>query len=369
MIRRQALQLAAGLLAAAAFTAQAAEFPIPGKPITLVLPSTPGSAGDQVLRMLADKLKDDWKAAPIIVESKAGAGGFIGSQFVARAAPDGHTMLLGFSVLVQAAAFGQNPPFDTEKDFIPVARLNDVPLALYTGDLSINSLADFVAKAKAKPAEFNFGTYGAATTGHAYSALINIKNGMELTHVPFRGTQPLVNALLGGHVKSGVSNLDGMAHVKAGKLKVLAVTGTKRSVLLPDVPTFAEQGLHRHHLRRALLADAAGRRAARRGGEDPRFGLPRAEDARRAGEDDRHRPGADAGRARGCRGRHEARDRVLEAHGGRDGDQGGELTRLQPGSLYFARRFISFIRGIESLRAASMRRCSVSSLKDTECTP
>jgi tripartite-type tricarboxylate transporter receptor subunit TctC len=242
MIRRHALQLAAGLLAAASFAAQAAEFPIPGKPITLVLPSTPGSAGDQVLRMLADKLKDDWKAAPIIVESKAGAGGFIGSQFVARAAPDGHTMLLGFSVLVQAAAFGQNPPFDTEKDFIPVARLNDVPLALYTGDLSINSLADFVAKAKAKPAEFNFGTYGAATTGHAYSALINMKNGMELTHVPFRGTQPLVNALLGGHVKSGVSNLDGMAHVKAGKLKVLAVTGTKRSVLLPDVPTFAEQG-------------------------------------------------------------------------------------------------------------------------------
>jgi tripartite-type tricarboxylate transporter receptor subunit TctC len=243
MIRRQTLQLAAGLLAAALLphAAHAAEFPIAGKPITLVLPSTPGSAGDQVLRLLADKLKDDWKV-PIIVDSKAGAGGMIGSGFVAKAPPDGHTMLLGFSVLVQAAAFGQKPPFDTEKDFIPVARLNDVPLALYTGDLSINSLADFVAKAKAKPAEFNFGSYGSATTGHVYSQLINMKNGMDLTHVPFRGTQPLVNALLGGHVKSGVSNLDGMAHVRAGKLKVLAVTGTKRSALLPDVPTFAEQG-------------------------------------------------------------------------------------------------------------------------------
>jgi tripartite-type tricarboxylate transporter receptor subunit TctC len=229
------------LCAAAAMAAQAAEFPIPGKAITLVLPSTSGSAGDQVLRMLADKLKDDWKV-PIIVDSKAGAGGIIGSQFVARAAPDGHTMLLGFSVLVQATAFGQKPPFDTLTDFIPVARLNDVPLVLLTGDLGIASLADFVAKAKANPDQFNFGSYGNATTGHVYSQLINVKQGMNLVHVPFRGTPPLINALLGGHVKSGVSNLDSLPHIQAGKLRALAITGTKRSPLLPDVPTFSELG-------------------------------------------------------------------------------------------------------------------------------
>lgn len=229
------------LCAAAAMAAQAADFPIPGKPITLVLPSTSGSAGDQVLRMLADKLKDDWKV-PIIVDSKAGAGGIIGSQYVARAAPDGHTMLLGFSVLVQATAFGQKPPFDTLTDFIPVARLNDVPLVLLTGDLGITSLSDFVAKAKAHPDQFNFGSYGNATTGHVYSQLINVKQGMDLVHVPFRGTPPLINALLGGHVKSGVSNLDSLPHIKAGKLRALAITGTKRSQLLPDVPTFSELG-------------------------------------------------------------------------------------------------------------------------------
>ncbi|RYX93426.1 MAG: tripartite tricarboxylate transporter substrate binding protein [Comamonadaceae bacterium] len=231
----------ASLFAASALTALAAEFPIPGKPITLVLPSSPGSAGDQVLRMLADKLKDDWKV-PIIVDSKAGAGGLIGSQYVARAAPDGHTMLLGFSVLVQASAFGQKPPFDTVTDFIPVARLNDVPLVLLTGDMSISSLADFVAKAKASPGDYNFGSYGSATTGHVYSQLINMKQGMNLVHVPFRGTPPLITALIGGHVKSGVSNLDSLPQIKAGKLKALAITGTKRSALLPDVPTFSEQG-------------------------------------------------------------------------------------------------------------------------------
>ncbi|MBC5767025.1 Bug family tripartite tricarboxylate transporter substrate binding protein [Ramlibacter albus] len=241
MITRRHLT-AAVLAAATAFGAHAADaFPIPGKTITLVLPSASGSAGDQVLRMLADKLKDEWKV-PIIVDSKPGAGGAIGSAHVAKSAPDGHTMLLGFSALVQAPAFGVKTPYDPLTDFIPIARLNDVPLVLLTGDMSITSLSDFVTKAKANPAQFNFGSYGAATTGHVYSSLINMKHGLDLAHVPFRGTPPLTNALLGGHVKSGVSNLDSLPHVKAGKLRVLAITGTKRSALLPDVPTFSELG-------------------------------------------------------------------------------------------------------------------------------
>ena len=240
MITRRHFTAAA--LAAAAFGAHAADaFPIPGKTITLVLPSASGSAGDQVLRLLADKLKEEWKV-PIIVESKPGAAGAIGSQFAARAAPDGHTMLLGFSALVQSEAFGVKTPYNTLTDFIPITRLNDVPLVLLTGDMSIAGLPDFVAKAKANPAQFNFGSYGAATTGHVYSSLINMKHGLDLAHVPFRGTPPLTNALLGGHVKSGVSNLDSLPHVKAGKLRVLAITGTKRSALLPDVPTFSELG-------------------------------------------------------------------------------------------------------------------------------
>ncbi|TFZ02729.1 tripartite tricarboxylate transporter substrate binding protein [Ramlibacter henchirensis] len=243
MNRRQALHLAAaGALAAASMGALAADpFPTPGKPITLVLPSVSGSAGDQVLRMLGDKLKDEWKV-PVVVESKPGANGAIGAQFVAKAPPDGHTMLLGFSALVQAPAFGVKTPYDPMADFVPVARLNDVPLVLLTGDPSITSMSDFVARAKQNPEQYNFGSYGPATTGHVYSSLINQKNGLNLVHVPFKGTPPLTNALLGGHVKTGVSNLDSLPHVKAGKLRVLAITGTKRSALLPEVPTFQELG-------------------------------------------------------------------------------------------------------------------------------
>jgi tripartite-type tricarboxylate transporter receptor subunit TctC len=243
MNRRDALgAFAAGVLGSAALGVHAADtFPLPDKPVTLVLPSANGSGGDQVLRLLADKLKDEWKV-PIIVESKAGAGGFIGSQYVARATPDGHTMLLGFSVLVQAAAFGQKPPFDTVRDFTPVARLNDVPLVLLTGDMGIASLADFVARAKAHPEQYSFGNYGAASTGHVYAQLVNLRNNMNLVHVAFRGTPPLITALIGGHVKAGVSNLDSLPQIKAGKLKALAITGTKRSPLLPDVPTFGELG-------------------------------------------------------------------------------------------------------------------------------
>jgi len=229
-------------LAAAACATQAADaFPVPGKTITLVLPSTSGSAGDQVLRMLADRLREEWKV-PVIVESKPGAGGAIGMQFVAKSAPDGHTLGLGFSALVQAPAFGIKTPYDALADLVPVTRLNDVPLVLLTGDMGIRSLADFVAKAKADPAQFNFGSYGAATTGHVYSSLINQKSGLNLVHVPFKGTPPLTAALLGGHVKSGVSNLDSISHIKAGKLRALAITGTTRSPLLPDVPTFSELG-------------------------------------------------------------------------------------------------------------------------------
>jgi len=232
---------AASLAAAAAGVHAADAFPIRGKPITLVLPSAGGSAGDQVLRLLADKLKDEWMV-PIVVDSRPGANGAIGAQFVARSAPDGHTMLLGFSALVQSEAFGIQTPYVTQTDFEPVARLNDVPLVFLTGDMGITSLADFVARARANPEQFSFGSYGAATTGHVYSSLINLKNGLSLVHVPFRGTPPLTAALLGGHVKSGVSNLDSLAHVQAGKLRALAITGSRRSPLLPDVPTFSELG-------------------------------------------------------------------------------------------------------------------------------
>ncbi|RYZ12876.1 MAG: tripartite tricarboxylate transporter substrate binding protein [Comamonadaceae bacterium] len=221
--------------------APADAFPVPGKAVTLILPAVGGSTGDRVLRMFADRLKDDWKV-PVIVEAKPGAGGEIGSAFVARAAPDGHTILLGFSHLVQAYAFNKTPPYDAMKDLVPIARICDLPMLYLTGDPSIQKMDDVVAKVKAS-GQGSYGSYGNATTSHIYSELVNRRNNLGMAHAAYRGTPPLITDLLAGHITTAVIDLGNtMTHIKAGKLKPLAVTGTKRNRLVPDVPTFAELG-------------------------------------------------------------------------------------------------------------------------------
>lgn len=220
----------------------AGAFPVAGKPVMLILPAIGGSTGDRVLRLFADKLKDDWKV-PVIVDAKPGAGGAIGTEFVARAAPDGHTILLGFSHLVQAPAFDLKRPYDTFRDFIPVARITDLPMMLLTADAGTRSLKDFVGKAQASPGKFTYGSYGNATTSHIYSELINQANNLGEAHTPYRGTPPMIVDLIAGHLNSAVIDLGNtMSYIKAGKLFPLAITGTRRSRLAPDVPTFQEAG-------------------------------------------------------------------------------------------------------------------------------
>jgi tripartite-type tricarboxylate transporter receptor subunit TctC len=217
-------------------------FPIPGKTVTLILPAVGGSTGDRVLRMFAEKLREDWKV-PVIVEAKPGAAGEIGSAYVARATPDGHTILLGFSQLVQAYAFNQKPPYDALNDFIPIARIVDLPMLYLTGDPSIHTLNDLVAKVGADPTKGSYGSYGNGTTSHIYSELINKKNNLGMAHAAYKGTPPLVTDLLAGHITTAVIDLGNtMSQVKADKLHALAITGTRRNPLVPDVPTFAELG-------------------------------------------------------------------------------------------------------------------------------
>lgn len=242
-LRRWLAVTSMAIAAAAGGGAYAADaFPIPGKPVSLILPALGGSTGDRILRMFGDRLREEWKV-PVIVETKAGGGGAIGSQYVARSAPDGHTILLGFSHLIQAIAFNQKRPYDTFTDFIPIARIVDLPLLYLTSDLSLTSLKEYVEKVKANPGKSSYGSYGNATTSHIYAEVVNKRNELGQVHAPYRGTPPLVADLIAGHVSVAVIDVgNALPHIQAGKVRPLAITGLKRSPLLPNVPTFSELG-------------------------------------------------------------------------------------------------------------------------------
>jgi tripartite-type tricarboxylate transporter receptor subunit TctC len=235
--------LAALSIAAAACSLSAhaqASFPIAGKPVTLLLPSVSGSTGDRVLRLFAERLKEDWKV-PVIVEAKPGAAGVVGTQHVVNAPPDGHTILLGYGHLTQAYAFNQKRPYDALTDLIPIARICDLPMLYLTSDTSVHTLDQAIAKLKS--AKGSYGSYGNATTSHIYSELINRRNHLGMVHAAYKGTPPLVTDLIGKQIDTAVIDLGTtIAHVKAGKINALAITGEKRNKLLPDVPTFAELG-------------------------------------------------------------------------------------------------------------------------------
>jgi tripartite-type tricarboxylate transporter receptor subunit TctC len=241
-IARRAL-LAAFAFAAAAWScgSHAQEsFPIAGKPVTLILPAVGGSTGDRVLRLFAERLKDDWKV-PVIVDAKPGASGVVGTVYAVNAAPDGHTILLGYSHLTQAYAFNQKRPYDAMKDLIPIARICDLPMLYLTSDTSVRTLDDEIAKLR--NANGSYGSYGNATTSHIYSELVNKRNNLGMVHAAYKGTPPLITDLIGGQINTAVVDLGNtIAQVKAGKLKALAITGSERNKLLPDVPTFAELG-------------------------------------------------------------------------------------------------------------------------------
>jgi len=239
MIHRRACLAALAL--AAACTAHAQQgFPIAGKPVTLILPAVGGSTGDRVLRMFAERLKDDWKV-PVVVDAKPGASGVVGTVHAVNAAPDGHTILLGYSHLTQAYAFEQKRPYDALTDLIPVARICDLPMLLLTADTSVRTLDEQIAKLRT--VKGSYGSYGNATTSQIYSELVNKRNGLGMVHAAYKGTPPLVTDLLGGQIDTAVIDLGNtMGHVKAGKLRALAITGEKRNKLVPDVPTFAELG-------------------------------------------------------------------------------------------------------------------------------
>ncbi len=215
----------------------------PSRPVRLVVPFPPGGPADVLARLLAGPLAESW-GQPVIVENRAGAGGNIGAEAVARAAPDGHTLLLNASSHVQGAALYTKLAFDPVRDFSPITQIAYYSLVLVVHpSVPVTDLAGFEALLRAKPGEVTITSAGVGTPTHLTAELFRIRAGVEFTHVPFGGAAPAHAALLGGQVMAMFHNpVMSVPAVQAGRLRALATTGAARAAALPDVPTLAESG-------------------------------------------------------------------------------------------------------------------------------
>ena len=246
MIRRRTLSTLAAVLGAALLVpaaARAQAWPAKG-PIKIISPYAPGGTTDVLARMIGSHLQTKL-GQTVIVENRAGAGGNIGSDAVAKSAPDGYTLLLAASgPIVIAPSLYAKLPYAPMKDFTFVSPLvNTSFVIVVNANAGISSVKDLIAQGKANP-KLNFGSAGTGTPQHIIGEMFNQRAGIKLAHIPYRGSGPLTNDLLAGTVPVAFENpLPTMPHVKSGKLKVLAVTGAKRAAAYPDIPTVAEAGL------------------------------------------------------------------------------------------------------------------------------
>ena len=245
-----ARMLLSGLIALtaalAAASPAAAQETYPSKPVTMIVPFPPGGVADIVGRPLADAMGRAL-GGPVVIENKSGAGGGIGMGYVARAKPDGYTVLLALSsisILPEADKVTGRAPMYQFRDFVPIARFTADPTVLAVrADSPWKTLAEFVADARKRPGAITYGSSGNYGTMHVPMEMFDAAAGIKMLHVPFTGAGPAVVALLGGtvdSVSSGPSTV--VQHVKAGKLRVLATWGDKRLVSMPDVPTLTEAG-------------------------------------------------------------------------------------------------------------------------------
>ena len=219
--------------------------PYPSKPIKVIVPFSAGGSMDTLARLFGQKLNRAW-GKPVIVDNRPGATGIIGTEAAAKAAPDGHTL-----IMVASATMAINPnvyqklAYDPLKDFVPITLFVDAPILLVAHpSVRANSVKELITLAKQKPAELTFGSAGAGSSQHLAGELFKSMAGVDITHVPYKGSAPAVADLLGGQVALMFDVMPTViAHVKAGKLKAIAAAGLRRSPLLPGVPTISESGL------------------------------------------------------------------------------------------------------------------------------
>lgn len=220
-------------------TAHAQGFPT--KVVRIVVPTAAGGSVDLVARLLAQKLNESWSHG-VIVDNRAGAGGAIGADVVAKATPDGHTIALVTSSFTTNASVYSKLPYDSLRDFAPVTLVAFSPWILVVNPaLPVRSVKELVALAKEKPGQINYASTGNGGSIHLATELLRGLAGINLAHIPYKGTVPAVNDVIGGQVQLTITSLvAALPLVTAGKLRVLAVTGTNRSAMLPEVPTVGE---------------------------------------------------------------------------------------------------------------------------------
>ncbi len=221
----------------------------PSRPVRIVVPFAPGGPNDIIVRLVAQKLTETW-GQPFLVENRPGAGGNIGTDFVAKAAPDGYTLLsVGPGSLIINPLIGK-VPYETARDFAPVTLMARAPNALVAHpSLPARSVKDLIELARSQPGRVNYGSGGNGSTPHLAGAMFAAMAGIALTHVPYKGTAPATADLIGGQVQIAFLGIPTvLPHVKSGKLRVLAVTGKHRSPELPGVPTVDEAGVPGYEL-------------------------------------------------------------------------------------------------------------------------
>jgi tripartite-type tricarboxylate transporter receptor subunit TctC len=217
----------------------------PTRPITLIVPFPPGGSTTVMARNVADKMSATL-GQPVVVENRGGAGGTIGTRSVAKAAPDGYTILLSYTATMAIApSMNVNAGYDPRKDFVPIGMIGFAPNVLVVHpSLPARSVAELIAYAKAAPAPVQYGSPGVGTVNHLAGEYLASETGVKLQHVPYKGNGPAMGDLLGGHIPMMFVPIPvALGNVKAGTLRGLAITTAKRSGLLPDLPTLAESGV------------------------------------------------------------------------------------------------------------------------------
>jgi len=242
-IRPRLAALAAALLAAVATTAPCAQ-EFPARPVRVIVPFSPGGAVDGPMRVIAQELGKRW-GQQVVVENKPGAGATIGSEIVAKAAPDGYTLLLASQTNAISATLYTKLPFDPVEDFVPITLIGREPgVRVVNPAFPPKTFQEFVAYVKARPGQVDYASSGNGSGQHLFMALLASQTGMRLTHVPYKGSGQATTDLLGGQIMVSIPGSAGMVgHIRAGKLRPLAVTGSTRSPQLPDVPTVMESGV------------------------------------------------------------------------------------------------------------------------------
>jgi tripartite-type tricarboxylate transporter receptor subunit TctC len=240
--RRHAIQAIALAVAMTGGSAMAQAWP--SKPISLIVPFPAGGTTDVLARALAEKLTQSL-GQTVIVESKPGAGATLGADYVAKAKPDGYTLLVGAVHHTIASSVYKKLPYDFQKDLAPITTIALVPNVLtVNASTPAKSVAELVALLKAKPGHYNYGSNGNGTAQHLIGTQFENLTGTDIVHIPYKGSGPLVTDLLGGQVTMSFDTITPvLQHIKSGKLRALAVTTAKRSSALPDVPTLDEAGL------------------------------------------------------------------------------------------------------------------------------